>query len=1028
MNTDMAPFDIAPFALPNTPAGELRFEQPREIQRVTVTFTTKPPDDVGLSYLRQTWPARRPERIGDHDLASPAEYGWWPCDDQYHGQWRRAAAVIKQASPRSVDIRFDALKHDSTVEEPGYDSDDSYRRTLGLRLSVPDVAKIRKIAVFTRSEPAQSRLRVELHSPKPAAGKGLALQGYNAAIEKLTAIAGVTIHGLVVTPRSVKRRAFHVDVRHMHPAHRYANDSAHVTFDIGRDGVTIDLDALAADGPIWSPDFGLYIAKADDPTTLTDYRHRIASLKTVSQCVVEHAEQTYAGASKGQPRLHEAWFVLGCPLARQKFRVETHGDLTLRRWLVATVPATDTDRFAADEDIRWRFGLDQWLTVGRHADASGIPAANLHVRRGDLHLKQRAIAVPLLGPIVDDHAPPDRTIVALLRFRFENRGDKPLDAELPVSCCGPLATRDQGLFGDWKGEQVFRALYSTTMQPTADGPAVRFTQHLDPGQRCELLLKIPFIAIDRSEEIVAIDGLTFDAADRDVARYWKELTARGAQTRTPVPELNALHEAHTAHVAVADFAIGGDTDAIATSVGATTYGNFTNESAMIIHDLDQRGLHDEARRRLDAWIRYQGTVALSGNFTDHDGVLFGSGGYEQGHSYNQHHGSAMWAIAEHLFLSDDVAWFAGAADALMAAADWVTRQRGHAKAKQPHSRGWETGLLPAGGLEDVQEYAYWLSSNVLTWRGMDHAAKALAMVKHRQAKRIRCDADDYRRAIVRAFNIARRHTPLVRLRDGRWAPTYPSRPYCRGRDFGWIRQTLEGAIYLLIAGLIDPTTRQGKWILDDFQDNHYMTPPYGYALRDPSKQWFDCGGFSIQPNLLAGLIPHLMCDQPELYIWMFLNAWTACYMPAANTMVEHPLPTLGFHNNVPYKTSDQANAMMWLRAMFVWADDESLHLGRTIPRQWFGMGETLEATDVLTHFGKVSVRYEPHAGGDRVTAHLKLELRRRPRRILLRVRHANKKPIRAVQMDGRPHTVFDPIGGDVDLTGQPEPRDVIVAH
>ena len=49
---------------------------------------------------------------------------------------------------------------------------------------------------------------------------------------------------------------------------------------------------------------------------------------------------------------------------------------------------------------------------------------------------------------------------------------------------------------------------------------------------------------------------------------------------------------------------------------------------------------------------------------------------------------------------------------------------------------------------------------------------------------------------------------------------------------GWIRQILEGAIYLLISGLYDPDLKQADWILNDYQDNLYHTPPYGYVIRD----------------------------------------------------------------------------------------------------------------------------------------------------------------------------------------------------
>ena len=51
---------------------------------------------------------------------------------------------------------------------------------------------------------------------------------------------------------------------------------------------------------------------------------------------------------------------------------------------------------------------------------------------------------------------------------------------------------------------------------------------------------------------------------------------------------------------------------------------------MMIVDLDRRGFHEEARACLEGFVGYQGTVALPGNFTSHDGVLTGAHGYEAG--------------------------------------------------------------------------------------------------------------------------------------------------------------------------------------------------------------------------------------------------------------------------------------------------------------------------------------------------------------------------------------------------------------
>ncbi|MEA3365904.1 MAG: hypothetical protein U9Q79_09730, partial [Candidatus Hydrogenedentes bacterium] len=454
-----------------------------------------------------------------------------------------------------------------------------------------------------------------------------------------------------------------------------------------------------------------------------------------------------------------------------------------------------------------------------------------------------------------------------------------------------------------------------------------------------------------------------------------------------------------------------------TSVGTATYGNFTNEACMIVHDLDLRGLHEEARRRLMLWVKYQGTAEQPGKFTDYQGMFYGAGGFEAG-AYNQHHGWVLWCLAEHFFLTRDRDWYHSVADAVVAGADWVFRQRKNTRKSLPHSRGWEHGFLPAGSLEDVEDFQYWLSTNALAWRGVEWTARALERIEHPEAYRIRSEANAYKNDLIEGFETMRQYAPLVRLRDGRWVPHYPSRLYRRGRDLGWIRETLEGSVYLLLSGLYSSSSWEADWILDDYQDNRYPEPPYGYLIPHFEQTWFDRAGFSIQPNLLAGLMPYLERDEPEVYIWMFYNAWAACYREELNAMVEHPLPFLGFANAANFKTSDQANAMMWLRAMFVYGKDGLLHLGRAIPRAWFAQPEPFEARDVVTYFGKVGVRYSAVPDQNALSATAWFALDEPPARILLRFRHPDKKPIADVLINGTLHTAFDPESGDVDLTGK----------
>jgi hypothetical protein len=1052
----MKQFDIAPFALPNSPGGEAQFEEARDVEMVEVVFAGAPPAHPKLQYMRKVWPHTRIELAENVDLEGPGRFGWQRVDDLFTPAWVDATVEVVPAGARAVRFTFKPLRNELPEFPAAEQYDVTYRRTVAVRVA-DSPTPIRAVRVFTRSQPARSKLRVQLHAGAHTAATQIDLSGYNAAIRRVTPGPGTRAEGnhLFI---DAEPASFQVEIEHMLPAHRYAHDDGHVLFTLGQDAFTISLTALEKQGPIWFAEAGIYIAHADDPETFQQYRARTQRDRTIAARVSGLPEQSLAGAMNGQPRPHPIPYVFGCKHARQKFWLEPNGDVVLNEWMLLTPPGRDTPKWKNDGNGRFFFGLERWAVEGRHNDPWPVMAYNLQFLRDDVRVQQKCFGVPLAQSILAGEPAPDDTLVALVRFSFENTGDRPATAELPVAYSHkssrsvnrreeltrekrsqtdaliPLGEREKltidgdRLVGDFQGTPVLRLTFQTEMAALPEGDGVRFRKELQPGERCELLLRIPYVALESAAEIDALRGLDFARCYDEMARYWRTESRKGAQIHTPDAHLNAAYAGHLPITLMSDFGYPDGSGIVNTSVGACTYGNYTNESVMIIEELEQRGLVDEVRRRLAVWTRFQGSVGLIGRFTDHEGVFYGAGGLEAGQSYNQHHGWALWALARHYLHTGDRAWFAGVAENVVRGAEWIVRQRHETSGDLPHSRGWERGFLPAGALEDVDDYFYWLSTNSLTWRGLDAAAQALEQFAHPEAARFRQEADAYRRDLIAGFETARRHSPLIRLRDGRWIPHYPSRLYCRGRDYGWIRETLEGSVYLLLSGLYSPASKEGGWMLDDYLDTRYMNPPFGYQVDDPLTQWFDCGGFSVQPNLLAGLLPHLDRDEIEVYLWMFFNAWAACYREEVQAMVEHPLPLLGFSNSAPFKTSDESNAMKWLAYMFVYERDGLLHLGRALPRAWFAGERSFGAARLSTPAGIVSVTYLPRPAADQIEADVELSLRRQPRQLLLRFRHPSKKPIRSVSVDGQPHSSFDAESGDVELSPASGQTRVVVTY
>jgi len=1043
------PFNIAPFALPNHAINELVFEEPRDIERVVVTFRDAAPHRLRLSYLRQYWPGVRVEEIGD------ADRGWIRVDDRFRAVWQNASIRTERVDDFRVAVTFKGLRRELRSFAGDREYDVTFRRTLGIRVGAPKADAIRDIAVSTRSEPAQSTLRVELDAGKRTRATRLSFAGYNAVIGKVMPGKGTRLDGECLRLGKATRREFLLHVLHMRPAHPHCYDDGLVTFGLGDDAFTISLSAMGEHGPIWYAEKGAFINLESDPTTFAEYRKSIAGAMTVTERVLNQREQSFGGATHCQPRPHAAAFCVGCKRARQSFWIEPNGDVVLHGRHLKDVPGRDTERFLNDGNGRFFFGLERCCVEGRNPDAPPVLVYNIRLRRGDLAVEQKCLAVPLEKSVSEQELAGDDTIVGLVRFKMRNAGNNPIVAELsvgyssdsqrallrlarqsrgqnddmiPQSLRERLTARDGRILGRWHGKDVLRAAYETTMVPHRRAEGLVFKQKLARGASCELLLKVPYVALDSEKELAALDALGFDECYREVEALWRREGSQGAQLRTPEPALNAAYRLHLPIVLMTDFAMPDASELVNTSVGTNTYRNYANEACMIQEELDQRGLPDEARRRLAIYVKYQGQGAVLGNFTDYDGLYFATGGFEGNSSYNQNHGWVMWRLADHYFMTGDEEWLRGMAGSLVAAADWVFRQRKNTMEKLPNSRGWEYGFLPAGGLEDVTDHCYWLVNNVMSWRGTEWAARALEAIGHPQAPRIRSESDAYRRDILRALEGARQRSPLVRLNCGRWVPHFPSRLYRRGRDAGWIREVLEGSIQLLLSGLIDARSREAGWILDDYQDNRYGVRLPGYMADDPKETWFANGGFSLQPNLLAGLLPHLERDEVEAYIRMFFNAFASCYQEEMNALIEHPFPVGGYYGYRSFKTSDASNAMKWLVYMFVYEIGDTLHLGRALPREWLSDGDQIWAKDVVTHFGRVGVRYRSDAARDSIAAELNLNLRRRPRRTLVRFRHPDKKPVRKVTVNGRSHTGFKPLKGDVDITGLEGRVEVIASY
>ncbi|MBI4581917.1 MAG: hypothetical protein HY718_19625, partial [Planctomycetes bacterium] len=499
----------------------------------------------------------------------------------------------------------------------------------------------------------------------------------------------------------------------------------------------------------------------------------------------------------------------------------------------------------------------------------------------------------------------------------------------------------------------------------------------------------------------------FEADAGRICDYWKALVDRGARIETPEPWLNDFYKSHARHLAInclKDL----ETPRRYAHVGTFYYGVYNNESAMMISDLDRRGYHDTAEACLQTWLDFQGTAPLPGNFKSHEGLFYGANGSQSG-GYNKHHGYTLWCMAEHWWYTRNRDWMTQAAPHLIAGCDWITRERKATMVmREDGTRPIEYGFLPAGGLEDVQDFWYWVATNACAVWGFDAVAAALADFGHPEATRIQAEARAYHEDVMRAINEARLLTPVVRLRDATYVPHYPARLYERGRCVGWIREVLEGPICLLLTGLIAPDTPDARWIMEDYEDNLYISAHYGYSIPAFDRFWFSRGGFCMQANLLDSPIPYLYRDDVKHYLRTYFNAFASVFYPEIRMCNEHSLPELGYPAGDHFKSSDEAQSTYWLRLMFVNERGDDLYLGQAIPRYWLSNGQSVGIERAATHFGPMSLRITSQVNEGKIKASVNPPERNRPKTIYVRLRHPKSKPIQSVTLNGQKYDQFDP--------------------
>ena len=869
----------------------LQWAEERDIENVRMRFST-PLDggNISLHYWFQNWPYPPPRMPTIED----------PVDDPWQGRWITAASKVTCTGAECI-ISFLPLtteENPRAINLPGL----SYRRTLKIRLVSDRQLPLEAIRVFSRSVQNTTRIRLEL-------GAGTAerhiwegkLAAYNGSVSRVEAwrtspgdrISGASFH-LRTGPES---KGMIMEIQGADARPPGSHDVTIVTVWSGDRTFSFAVPDVEK-GPVYVPAFHAYATLASNPEPFSPAI--VKAGERIRERLAAEPEQTYERAAREIPPLDPVerqggrlYLPLASDSSWQKFAFEWGGNITIDKRGTKAKGAELRRLEWSDNRISWRIGTGVKPTFRpRSADSrlsvleDYLPLPTAAWSTDQIAYSEEAFVTQLSGPLGVQGRDEQTPSVLMAKITARNLAASPHVSHIWLALDPPEDLEYRGnelLSADGR---LVRALIrpahpaaSSMAEVVEDGKSmgsVHIQTLLPPGGESVTYVVLPFIPGLSETERHQLAGLKHETEKERVIRYWKDVIGDAVRFAVPEKRFESFARAVIAHMRISTTK---DPKSGLLMVPAASYSYqvYANEACFQILALDALGDHKTAADYLETLIRLQGSRPFPGTYTgDQRDVYHGArvdAEYDYTASeYNLDHGTVLWTLAEHYFITRDRAWIEHALPGMIRAADWVAQQRRLTMMADGDDRIPEYGLLPAGHLEDNQDWGHWFSVNAFASAGMTRLGEAMLDIGHPDAERIRREAaayrEDLRSAVLRATQLA----PVQRLRNNTYVPYVPVRPHQRIRLFGPIRvayydrypekvlptyrlsatrEVLYGPMILLYTGVFQSGEPLADWVLDDWEDNATMSSSLGLNVHGwvDDEYWFSRGGMVFQANL-----------------------------------------------------------------------------------------------------------------------------------------------------------------------------------
>ena len=299
----------------------------------------------------------------------------------------------------------------------------------------------------------------------------------------------------------------------------------------------------------------------------------------------------------------------------------------------------------------------------------------------------------------------------------------------------------------------------------------------------------------------------------------------------------------------------------------------------------------------------------------------------------------------------------------------------------------------------------------MVWRPL---RAELAEIGHPDAPALLAEAKQYREDLLRAYRWTQARCPVVPLQNGTWVPNHPALLDVFGNveemlpveDIvrTWCYSVELGSHHLAANRLLDPNSGEVGEMMDYLEDYHFLRSGwFDYPEERNRRDVFNLGGFGkVQPYFARNAEIYAMRDDVKPFLRSYFNTISAVLSEENLSVWEH------FNNTSAWnKTSETAWFLCQTATMFATERGDDLWLAPMATNRWLEDGKKIEVHSAPTRFGKVSYTITSAANSGHVTAEIEPPTREPFQRLVIRVRHPEGKPIRAVTVNGRPHQAFD---------------------